>query len=322
MRVLVAPDSLKGVLSATEAASALAAGLRAGGAEAVEMPIADGGEGTLDALYRSLGGIWRRAGVHDAFGRYHEAQWLSLPSGIAAVEAAQAIPLDPRRLDPMAASSRGFGELILSVGHPAELLIGLGGSATVDGGVGLRETLHELPAPTRVACDVNVPLLDAARLFAAQKGATPAQVRLLEDRLAGMQELQPYAELPGSGAAGGLGSAFAAMGADLVPGALLILSLIGFEPRGFDLVVTGEGCVDETTARGKAPGAVLERCRESHIRCAVFGGRVVDPLPGADTFPLSGDPNHAREDLAKLGVKLAVELGRRRTRRLVAPQSP
>src|SRR5881396_3150694 len=193
MRALACPASLKGVLSAREAAAALAEGLCTW-AEVDELPVADGGEGTLDVLHSALGGEWREAEVSDAFGRPRVARWLVIADGTALLEAAEAIPLDPERLDPFAASSRGLGELIRAVGQPRELHVGLGGTANVDGGAGLLEVLDELPAPTRVACDALVPLADAARLFAPQKGAAPEQVHELEQRLAQMKRLAPYAE--------------------------------------------------------------------------------------------------------------------------------
>jgi glycerate 2-kinase len=304
-RALACPCSLKGVLSAREAAAALAAGLARGGVDAVELPVADGGEGSLEALAAARRGEWREAEVADAFGRPRPARWLLLRGGVAAIEAAEAIPLDPGRLDPMAASSRGLGQLVRAAAGANELLVCLGGTATVDGGRGLREVVASLPSPTRVACDVSVPLLDAARVFAAQKGATAAQALALEARLAAMPELRRYAHLPGAGAAGGLGAAFAALGAELQRGAPLILDELGFEPRGFDLVVTGEGTVDRTTGRGKAPGEVAARCREAGVRCVVFGGRVVEALSGVETVALSGDPERAREDLQELGERLA-----------------
>lgn len=307
MRALACPASLKGVLDAAAAAAALATGLRAGGAEAVELPVADGGEGTADAIQRSLGGTWHRAVVPDAFGHARTARWLELPDGTAIVEAAEAIPLDPDRLDPMRASSRGLGELIAAAGSAPRLLVGLGGTATVDGGAGLREALPELSAPTRVACDTLVPLLDAARLYARQKGATPEQIDELAARLVAMDELAAFAGLPGAGAAGGLGAALASLGAELVPGAALVLTTAGFEPAGFDLVVTGEGRVDRTTATGKAPGEVARRCREAGVRCVVFGGVVDEPLEGVETVALSGDPACARDDLVALGDRLARE---------------
>ena len=305
MRALACPASLKGVLDASAAAAALAAGLRAGGAETVELPVADGGEGTLDSIQRSIGGEWHRADVPDAFGRAHTARWLELADGTAVVEAAEAIPLDPARLDPMRASSRGLGELIAATGSPARLLVGLGGTATVDGGAGFREALAELPAPTCVACDTLVPLLDAARLYARQKGATPEQIEALAARLADMEELASFAGLPGAGAAGGLGAALAALGAELVPGAALVLDTAGFDATGFALVVTGEGRVDRTTTTGKAPGEVARRCSEAGVRCVVFGGVVDEPLDGVETVALSGDPGRARNDLVELGERLA-----------------
>jgi glycerate 2-kinase len=298
-RALACPASLKGVLSARDAAAALAEGLRTWG-DADELPVADGGEGTLDVLFAALGGAWRDARVHDAFGRGRTGRWLLLRDGTAVVEAAEAIPLDPLRLDPMHASSRGLGELLAAVGSPTALIVCLGGTANVDGGAGLLEVIDELPAPTRVACDVDVPLLDAARLFAPQKGATAKQQRELERRLAAMGELQPFAHLPGAGAAGGLGAALAALGAELVAGAAFVLDAIGFEPVRYDLVVTGEGTVDATTFRGKAPGEVVRRCAAAGVRCVVFGGRVV----AGDAVPLSSDPSRAREDLVALGRDL------------------
>src|SRR5439155_18769572 len=123
-------------------------------------------------------------------------------------------------------SSRGLGELIRAAGRPAGLIVGLGGTANVDGGAGLLDVLDALPAPTRVACDALVPLADAARLFAPQKGATPEQVRELEEHLAQVKRLAPYAELPGAGAAGGLGAALASVGAILEPGAGLVLDMV------------------------------------------------------------------------------------------------
>ena len=297
-RALACPASLKGVLSARDAAAAVAEGLRSW-AEVDELPVADGGEGTLDVLHSALGGDWRDAEVADAFGRSRVARWLELPSGVSVVEAAEAIPLDAERLDPFAASSRGLAEVIRAVGRPRELLVCLGGTANVDGGAGLLAALDELPAPTRVACDMD--LVDAARLFSAQKGASSADAAELEARLLAMPELAPYADVPGAGAAGGLGAALASLGAELLPGAPLVLDLVGFDPTGYDLVVTGEGTVDLTTMRGKAPGEVARRCAAAGVRCVVFGGRIGEALPELETIALSGDPNRAVKDLVALG---------------------
>jgi glycerate kinase len=312
VRALLCPASLKGVLSASRAAEALARGVRAAGGDAEELPIADGGEGTVDVLHAVLGGEWREAVVSDPLGRPVPARWLVLPDGRAVIEAAAAIGLPlltVEERDPLVASSRGLGELVLAAlrDSPAGILVGLGGSATVDGGAGFRDVVRELPVPTTVLCDVRTTLVDAARLFGPQKGATAETVPLLERRLAAMDELVPYAGLPGAGAAGGLGAAFAALGAMLVAGAPAVLDLLRFDERlvGCDLAVTGEGQVDRTTAEGKAPGVVAERCLSAGIRCVVFGGRVVEPVDSAETVSLSGNRGSAEADLERLGESLA-----------------
>jgi glycerate 2-kinase len=318
VRALACPGSYKGALSASAAAEALGTGLEASGVQVDSCPVADGGEGTAEVLFAALGGEWREADVVDPLGRPLRARWLLLPDGTGVVEAAAAIglPLLERdELDPLRASSRGFGELIAAAldAGAERLLLGLGGSATVDGGAGLREALegrsrlgNTVLQGSSAACDVSTRLADAVRLYGPQKGASPADVAELERRLAAMPELVPYAELPGSGAAGGLGAALAALGAELVPGAELVLDTIGFARRlaGADLAVTGEGRVDATTREGKAPAAVAAACRAAGIRCVVAGGQVVEPLPGVETVALSGDPNRTAEDLRLLGERL------------------
>ena len=316
--VVCAPDKLKGVLTAREAARALAAGFAEVGVPAEELPLADGGEGTAEALHRALGGVWRTASVSDPLGRPVEARFVLLGDGGAVVESAEAIGLSrlaQEELDPARASSRGLGELIRAAvdAGASRLLVGLGGSATVDGGAGLREVLRDLPVPVDVACDVRNPLLGergAARAFAPQKGASADDVEELERGLAGMRELAPYADVPGAGAAGGLGAALAALGARLVPGAELVLEAVRFRERirGAHLVVTGEGIVDASSAEGKVTGAVVACCRREGIRCAVFGGRVETELEGAEMHALSGLPAKAREDLVALGGELASSL--------------
>lgn len=306
------------MLSAREAAAALAAGFARAGVGAEQAPVADGGEGTAEALFDSLGGEWRSARVSDPLLREIEARFLRLPDGRAVVEAAEAIGLarlSSAELDPLRASSRGLGELIAAAlaDGAGGLVVGLGGSATVDGGAGLREVLTSLPVATEVACDVRNPLLGergAARAFGPQKGATPDDVDALEARLASIEELRPFAELPGAGAAGGLGAALAALGAALVPGAELVLGALAFRDRirGATLVVTGEGAVDRTSAEGKAPAAVARACGEEGVPCVVFGGVVAEPLPGVETRALSGDPARARDDLVALGEELGRSL--------------
>jgi glycerate 2-kinase len=295
---LASPASLKGVLSAGEAAAALARGLRRAGAEAVELPLADGGEGTAEVLGARVVQLER---VHDAFGRPSEAPVRAFADGTAVVESAEAIPLDPARLEVRAASSRGLGELIARVGPCPRLLVCLGGTATMDAGAGLLEVLDELPAPTTVLCDVRATLAEAPRLFGPQKGALADDVTELEHRFA--DHLQSFAKLPGTGAAGGLGAALASLGAELVPGAAYVLEAIGFRERAAraDLVVTGEGTVDGTTFEGKAPSEALRICGELGVPCVLFGGQVAE---GIEATALSGDPARAREDLEALGAEL------------------
>jgi glycerate 2-kinase len=306
-RALASPASLKGSLSATAAAAALKKGFAAAGVDTDELPIADGGEGTVDALCSEF----EQVETVDAFGRPRVARTGVLPDRTRVVEAAEAIPLDPSRLDVMAASSRGLG-LWLSRYGDSPLVVTVGGTATMDAGAGLLDVLDSLAGPVRVLCDVTTTLYDAPRVFGPQKGATEAQIAELEARFRADERLAPYADLPGSGAAGGLGAALASLGAELVPGAEAVLDLVGFDPRQYDLVVTGEGTVDATTWDGKAPSAVARRCADSAVPCVVFGGRVSGAVPAAlrsrtELVALSGDPSRARADLTDLGE----ELGRR-----------
>jgi len=307
-KALACPASLKGSLSATAAAAALKQGFAAAGIDADAMPIADGGEGTVDVLCS----VFEEVETVDAFGRPRVARAGVLDDGTRVVEAAQAIPLDPSRLDVAAASSRGLG-LWMARYRDCPLHVTVGGTATMDAGAGLLEVLDRLPGPTRVLCDVATTLYDAPRLFGPQKGATPEQVDELEARFRADARLAAVASITGSGAAGGLGAALALLGADLVPGADAVLDLLGFDPRPYDLVVTGEGTVDATTWEGKAPSAVARRCVAAGVRCVVFGGRVetgIDPEGlSLQVEALSGDPARAREDLVELGERLGLAAG-------------
>jgi len=302
-RALACPASLKGVLTSAEAASALGEGFDRAGIDWDKAPVADGGEGTVTAL---CGAELGHYDVRDAFGRPRSALAGRLGDALV-VEAAQVIPFDAERLDPLAASSRGLGELLAQLQAP-RLIVGLGGTATMDAGAGLLDVLSALPAPTTVLCDVQTTLYDAPRLFGPQKGATPEQVEELEARFRSLSALAPFAALPGSGAAGGLGAALASLGAELVPGARTALDLIGLEVRGYDLVVTGEGRVDATTAEGKAPAEVVRRCADAGVPCVVFGGVVTESLAGVETVALSGDPARAADDLVDLGLLLGGRL--------------
>jgi glycerate 2-kinase len=299
---LACPASLKGTLSAREAAAALVDGFADAGVDCVPLPLADGGEGTVDALCDLVGYVE----ATDAFGRPRNAR-VGRRDGATFVEAAEVIPFDPGTLDVMRASSRGFGELIAKL-RPQRLVIALGGTANMDAGAGLLDVLDALPAPTTVLCDVRTTLYDAPRLFGPQKGATPQDVTELEERFRSLGQLTPYAGLPGSGAAGGLGAALASLGAELVAGAAAVLDFVGFDAAPFQLVVTGEGRVDATTAQGKAPAEVAARCTAAGVDCVVFGGLVTEPLAGVETVALSGDPELAADDLLELGLRLGTRL--------------
>jgi glycerate 2-kinase len=280
MRLLAAPDKFRGTLTAREAAAAIAAGAERAGWSAVEFPLADGGEGTLDVL----GGGNRRTVVTGPLGEPVEAEWRLEEDGTALIEAAQACGLTlaggPQRNDPLRATSRGVGELIgAAVAERAErIVVFVGGVASTDGGVGATEAVpHPLLVPLDVACDVDVRFLDAADVFAPQKGATPDQVEILRERLAKLV----VPDLPGSGAAGGLAGGLAAIGARLLPGFDLVAARLGFEEglREADLVVTGEGLLDGTSTTGKVVGGVLERAGAAGIDSLVVAGEVAANSP-------------------------------------------
>jgi len=311
VRALACPASLKGVLSAADAAAALAAGFREEGADADECPIADGGEGTAEVLFAAFGGTWHETVVPDPLERPIRARWLRLPDGTAVVEAAEALGLGlvaVHERDPLRASSRGLGELIAAAleSEPRDLVIALGGTATMDAGAGLLGAVSELGLPAFALCDVRSRLLDAPRLYGPQKGASPDVVAELERRFAAMQDLTPFAAQPGSGAAGGLGAALASLGARLVPGARWILERIDFRAylREADLAVSGEGRLDATTLEGKAPWEARRMAEEEGVRCALFGGRV--ELEAPDVHALSGKPRRSVDDLRRLGRELAL----------------
>lgn len=296
---------------------ALAAGMRGAGLETDELPVADGGEGTAEVFAAALGGEWRTAAASGPLGRTVPAHYLVLEDGSVVVEAAEAVGLrlvEPGELDPMTASSRGLGELLVSIAGDASgtILVGLGDTATVDGGAGLFEVAGDALSgrDLQVLCDVRNPLLGergAARAFGPQKGASPEQVDELEARMAAMDALRPYAELPGAGAAGGLGAALASLGGRLLSGAAVVLERIEFaaQAHGADLVVTGEGALDRSSTEGKAVGEVLRVCHEEGVRVELFGGRVDEAPPGTKPHVLSGEPARAADDLVELGGRLA-----------------
>lgn len=287
--VLVAPDSFKGTLSGAEVAAAVAGGLRDAGREAHELPVADGGEGTVDVLVRVLGGELRSATVSDPLGRPVEASFALLPDGRAAVEVAAASGLwrvaeDER--DAYVASTRGTGELIAAAAAAGaeRVLVAVGGSATSDGGAGALEALEEagVEPAIELLCDVRTPFEAAARVFGPQKGADPATVKRLERRLRELAEAAPRDPRgePMTGAAGGLsGGLWAYRGAVLVPGAAYVLDALDFSERmrAAAFVVTGEGRLDEQTLQGKVVGEVASRCRQGGVAChAIVGQAALD----------------------------------------------
>jgi len=248
---LVAPTAFKGTLTPLDAARRLAApGDRL-------LPLSDGGDGFLECLEHGLGGTFDAVPAADPFGRVRAVPVLRLADGTAAVECARVIGLaGVDRLEPVRASSRGLGELLGRLQAAPRLWVGLGGSATVDGGRDWPEL--RLP-PTLVFCDVRTDLDDAARLFAPQKGAGPAEVTLLAERLARLG--LPHG--PHTGAAGGLGAKLLSLGAELVDGGERLLEVLGFDAacRGCSAVVTGEGRLDASSLEGKLPVVVARRAR-------------------------------------------------------------
>jgi glycerate 2-kinase len=337
MRVLIAPDKFAGTLTAAGAATAIAAGWRSVRPldEIVLMPMADGGEGTIDVVAAAVAEARRHeSDVLDARGRPTTAAWLGLPDGRALIESAQACGLSqlaPGERDPTTATTFGVGQLLLaarSAGY-GELVVGLGGSATVDGGAGAAQALghrflssggelervepgEPLGATIIAAADVSSPLLGpngAVASFARQKGASEADLPLLErslERLAEVVERDladgPWRDIPGAGAAGGLGFALAAFcGATTAPGAPSIAALVGL-PHAFagaGLVVTGEGALDRQTATGKVPAYVVGVARERGLKVVAIAGRLED---GA------GDAFDAVAELGPDGLRRPAEL--------------
>jgi glycerate kinase len=272
-------------MDAVEVAAAIARGLRAGGREAVELPVADGGEGTMDVLLTTLRGERRSARVQDPLGREVEAAWALLDDGRAVVEMAQASGLrlvKEGERDVWAASTYGTGELIVAAAEAGaeRVIVSVGGSATTDGGAGAVEALDEagLSPALEVLCDVRTPWERAPSVFGPQKGADAAMVKRLEkrlDELASRAPRDPRGE-PMTGAAGGLsGGLYAFRNARLVPGAPYVLDAIGFDDRMREAayVVTGEGRLDDQTLQGKIVGEVATRCRQSGVTCHAVVGK-------------------------------------------------
>lgn len=327
MKVAIAIDSFKGSLSSLEAGEAAAAGVRRvfPDAECAVRPLADGGEGTVDALVAGMGGELREVAVMGPIGESATAKYGILPGGVAVMEMAQSsgLTLVPRdRRDPRIATTRGVGDMILdAVSHGAtRFIIGIGGSATNDGGAGMLQALgwrlldaegRDLPPggaalsrlasivppkkslsnlSFRVACDVTNPLCGdngASTVYGPQKGATPEMVQELDSALAHFASVaggEP--DFPGAGAAGGLGYAFKTfLNADLVPGVELILGETRLEDvvRDADVVITGEGRLDGQTAMGKAPIGVARLAKRHGAKVVAFAGCLGDGVESVNS---------------------------------------
>lgn len=292
VHVLAAPDKFKGTASAREIADAVCRAAGATGHTCDPVPVADGGEGFLDAL----GGPNRTTTVTGPLGDPVEAEW-RLDRRQAVIEMARASGLGlvggAEGNDAVAASTYGTGELISAAldAGAIRVLVGVGGSATTDGGLGALRALHPVQrlrgVELVVACDVSTTFVDAAEVFAPQKGASPAQVALLRRRLERLAETYRHdygvdvTAIPGSGAAGGLAGGLAAVGATLVSGFELVAEELRLDERmaGAGLVVTGEGFVDEESFHGKVVGGVAALAAELGVPVLVVAGEVFEAVP-------------------------------------------
>ena len=317
--VLVAPDSFKGTFSAAQVAAAIGQGLGDGGRAVDLCPVADGGEGTAEALRAALGGELRTAAVHDPLGRPVEVGFV-LADGVAFVETAAASGLglvaeDER--DAFAASTAGTGELLCAAvaAGARTVYLGVGGSATTDGGMGALEAIEDAgglgDARLVVLCDVRTVFEDAAIVFAPQKGADPETVRRLTRRLGDLARRLPRnprgREM--TGAAGGLsGGLWAALGAELVSGAGFVLDAVGFDARmrAARCVITGEGRLDRQSLVGKLVSEIATRARQAGVPCHVVAGtRELDAM-GARVLDLERVLEAStRDELVEAGRQLA-----------------
>ena len=296
MKTVIAIDSFKGCLRSVEANRAAAEGVRSAcpDAEIVEVPVSDGGEGFLEAFHAAIGGRFVTVPVMDPLMRSISARYL-LKGQTAVLEVAEAIGLSllsPEERNPMSASSYGVGQLVADavINGARHIIVGLGGSATIDAGRGMLQALTGFESLRdirfTIAADVDNPLFGehgAAMVFGPQKGATPQMVRLLDD------EARQFAAdsakrfgydrsgMKGAGAAGGLGYAFLQyLDADRQPGTELLLNTIGFDAlvSDADLVITGEGSADRQTLMGKLPMGILRH--SAGVPVCLIAGRVND----------------------------------------------
>jgi glycerate kinase len=344
VRVLIAPDSYKGSLTSVEVATALAEGWRAARPddEVLLAPLADGGEGTLVAIAAAGGWEWRTADATDPIGRRVAARWLRSDDGSRAVvelaEASGLSRLAATERDPVGASTRGTGEVITAVLDDGirTITLGIGGSATTDGGAGILSALGAVVEENRVAldgldprlaevdlriaCDVSNPLLGpggAAATYGPQKGATAAQVGTLDVALERYAHWLIQAtgrderDTPGAGAAGGTAFGLLSIGdrfrsIRLVPGVEVVMDETNLRAKlaGADLVITGEGRIDAQTAFGKTALGVARLAQTAGVTCIAVGGGVdaagieaLRPL-GVVVVPVVEQPQSIEEAMA------------------------
>jgi glycerate 2-kinase len=286
MRVLACADKFRGTATAREIGDAVRAAVEARGGSCLVQPMADGGEGTLEAF----GGPNRMTTVTGPLGAPVDAEWRS-SDGAAVIEMARASGLSlaggAEGNDPMGATTAGTGELIAAAAEAGarRILVGAGGSATTDGGLGALRAMAPLArfrgVTIDVACDVRTRFVDAAEVFGPQKGASPAQVELLGRRLRRLGQVYAdehgvdVTDLERSGAAGGLAGALAVVGATLADGFGLIAEAVDLYDRieEVDLVVTGEGRLDSTSFAGKVVGGVVDLAEAAGVPVLVVVGR-------------------------------------------------
>jgi glycerate kinase len=324
MKIVVAPDSYKGNMRSAEICRIIRDAVLAECPETdVHMlPMADGGEGTVEAMIAATGGSLHSLEVCGPLSDAVEAQYGLLPDGTAVMEMASASGIElvpPDRLNPLHTTTYGTGELVrhLIEGGHRNIVMGIGGSATVDGGTGMAQALgfrfvdenggeiserggrilsaiHEidstrvLPELTdvsiRVACDVTNPLIGlngAAAVFGPQKGATPEMVAALDAGLGNMASIAGLREAPGDGAAGGLGYGLRVFcGAEIVPGAQLVAETVGLKEylAGADLLITGEGRTDGQTAAGKLCSVLAGMARDQGVKSLLLSGALSGEL--------------------------------------------
>jgi len=361
VRILIAPDKFKGALSAREGGDNIAAGLREvlPDAKIDILPMADGGEGTAEVIGEALGASWIKSKAHDPLGREIEARYARIDARKLAImemsEAAGMRRLQPSELNPEIATTFGVGEMLLDAAKHGvnEIVIGLGGSATNDGGLGMARSLgfqflgdkeierpldlgelrrienpQKLELPKIIgAVDVKNPLLGpngATRVFGPQKGATPEQLDKLERALARLADVVAqqfgfdYRNEPGAGAAGGLGFGLMSFcGAKIRPGFDVVAEAVGLESKikDVDVVITGEGSLDRQTLEGKTPAGVARLARKLRKRVFAFVGRATEDRQVREMF--DGVYQNARAGMSvEENMKRAAELLRDNARQL------